>query len=81
MFDKLRQIGKLKQIQSQIQEEKAEVAKGGVRVVVNGKFEIEEIVLNKELNTEEQAEVLKKCLNEAMKEVQMKVAQKLSQLT
>ncbi|MDP2967135.1 MAG: YbaB/EbfC family nucleoid-associated protein [bacterium] len=80
MFDKLKQISQLKKLQEKMKEEKVENVQNGVKVVLNGKFEIEEIVLNKELSPEEQAETLKNCLNEAIKKIQLEVVQSFSHL-
>ena len=73
MFDKLKQLSQLKKIQDKAKQEKAEVSENGVKVVINGNFEVEEIALNKELNSEDQAIVLKNCFNKAVKEIQTKL--------
>ncbi|MCK5044653.1 YbaB/EbfC family nucleoid-associated protein [Candidatus Parcubacteria bacterium] len=80
MFEKLKQIKKLKDLQSSLSQEKAEGEKNGIKVVINGKMEIEEIQLNPELSREEQQKFLKECLNETMKKVQMIAAQKMQQM-
>lgn len=80
MFEKLKQIKQLKNLHDALSQEKAEVENRGVKVVVNGKMEIEEIELNAELNKEEQEKAVKICVNEAMKKVQMVAAQKMSQM-
>ncbi len=77
MFDKLKQLNDLKKIQGQLEQEEAEVEKNGVKVVINGKLEIKEIILNEELTKEEQEETVKNCINEAMKKMQMAAAQKM----
>lgn len=78
MFDKLKQIKQLREMQNIIKKERVEIEKNGIKVIVNGKFEIEEICLNKELNYEEQEKVLKDCLNQAIKEIQLLIARKFS---
>lgn len=80
MFDKLKQLKELKDLQDSLVKEKTEVDKNGIRVVVNGKMEIEEIKLNPELQKEEQEKKLQECINEAMKKMQMAAAQKMSGL-
>lgn len=77
MFDKLKDLKKLKELQGELGKERAEVEKNGVRVVVSGKMEIEEVVLNTELSKEEQERAVKDCANEAMKKIQMLAAQKM----
>lgn len=80
MFDKLKQIKKLKALQNSLGEEQVEIEKNGLRVVINGKMEVMDIILNPELKKEEQERILKDCINEAMKKLQMRVAQKMSGL-
>ncbi|MBU1290013.1 YbaB/EbfC family nucleoid-associated protein [Patescibacteria group bacterium] len=77
MFEKLKELKKLKELQGELGKEKAEAEKNGVKVVVNGKMEIEEVVLNGELNKESQEEAVKNCANEAMKKIQMLAARKM----
>lgn len=79
MFDKLKQLKQLKELKDSISKEKAEVEEKGIKIIVNGKMEIEEIQLNPGLDKEEQEEVLRECINEAIKRVQMAVAKKMSQ--
>jgi len=80
MFDKLKQLQQLKELRDSVSQEKAEVEKKGIRVIINGKMEIEEIQLNPDLSKEEQELVLKECLNESMKKIQMLLASKMSQM-
>lgn len=80
MFDKLKQLKELKDLQDSLSKEKIEVEKNGIRVVVNGKMEIEQIKLNPELTIEEQEKKLQECINDAMKKIQMAAAQKMSGL-
>jgi len=80
MFDKLKQLQQLKELRDSVAQEKAEVEKKGIKVVINGKMEIEEIHLNPDLSKEEQELVLKECINESMKKIQMLLANKMSQM-
>jgi DNA-binding protein YbaB len=80
MFDQLKQLKQLKDIQDQLKKEKMEMEKNGVRVVINGKMEIEEISLNPDLNIEQQEKAVKDCVNDAMHKVQMNLAQKMSKM-
>lgn len=81
MFEKLGQLKKLKDLQDSLSQEEVEVEKNGIKVVINGKMEIEKIQLNPELSKEEQEKVLCDCINEATKKIQMIAAQKMSQMT
>ena len=80
MFEKLKQIGELKKMQEQMKQERVEASEKGVKVVLNGNFEVEEIVLDPELALEEQAGILRSCFNRAAREVQMKIAKSFSGL-
>ena len=80
MFDQLKQLKQLKDIQDQLKKERMEEEKNGVRVVINGKMEIEEISLNPDLDKERQEKALKECINDAMHKIQMNLAQKMSKM-
>jgi DNA-binding protein YbaB len=80
MFDKLKQLKQLKELRDSVSQEKVEVENKGVKVIINGKMEIEKICLNPDLSKEEQETILKECINEAMKKVQMLLASKMSQM-
>ncbi|MCD6270191.1 YbaB/EbfC family nucleoid-associated protein [bacterium] len=78
MFDKLKKIKELKQVQDELAEEKISVEKQGIEVVVNGKMEIIKITLNLSLPKDALERTLKECINEAVNKVQIVVARKLS---
>jgi DNA-binding protein YbaB len=80
MFDKIKQLKKIKELQDSLKDEKAVTERNGMKVVANGKFEIEEIKTNPELNQEEMERILMELINEAMRKVQMAAAQKMSQM-
>jgi DNA-binding protein YbaB len=81
MFDKLKDLKKLKDLENSLGKEMIEKEKNGVRVVVNGKSEIESISLNPELDKEEQEQSLKDCINDASREAKMLMARKASEIT
>ncbi len=78
MFDKLKHLGKLKEMQDSIGKESVVVARQGVEITINGKFEVQNLILNPKLGKKEQEIVVKQCFNEAVKKVQMSLAQKFS---
>lgn len=80
MLDKLKQLQQLREIKDALEKERKEVEKEGVRVVVNGRMEIEEIKLNPQLEIEKQEILIKECFNEAMKQMQKEAAQKMFQM-
>jgi DNA-binding protein YbaB len=80
MFDKLKQLSQLKEMEAKMKEEKTTVENNGVKIVINGKFETEEVILNPQLSIEEQQRIIKDSLNEAVRKIQMSMAQKFSGL-
>ncbi|MFC1629858.1 YbaB/EbfC family nucleoid-associated protein [Patescibacteria group bacterium] len=81
MFNQLNQLKKLKELRDSLEKEKTEVEKEGVKIIVNGKLEVEFVQLNPELQKEEQEKIVRECINEAIKKVQIIAAQKMSQMT
>jgi len=77
MFDNLKNLHKLKQMQDDFKKEKLTVEKRGVVVTMNGNFEVEDIKLNQELSLEEQQDALKDALNEARENIQKTLAKSL----
>jgi DNA-binding protein YbaB len=75
MFENLK---KIQQIKNLLNSEKIEVEKNGLKVIINGKMEIEEIKLNPDLDFKTQEKILKDCLNEAIKKLQISLAQKMA---
>lgn len=77
IFDNLKKIAELKKLQDSFKKEKVIIEKDGTSVTMNGNFEIEEIKLNPELDTQKQQNVLRSCFNEARENIQKKMAQNL----
>jgi len=80
MFDNFKKIKQLKELKDSLEKERIEIEKEGIKVVVNGKMEVEEVKLNPELNQDQQEKILKDCINEAVKRIQSIVAQKMMQM-
>ncbi len=81
MLDKLKQLRELKKIQDEVGKETVEVEKKGIKVIVNGKMEVVEILLNGELLKEDQEKILKECINEALERMKIIMAQKMQQIS
>lgn len=81
MFDKVKDLKKLKDLDNDLGKEIIEKEKEGIRVVVNGRSEIISILLNPELNKEKQEQLLKECINDASQEAKMLMARKASKIT
>ncbi|OGZ27603.1 MAG: hypothetical protein A2365_01915 [Candidatus Nealsonbacteria bacterium RIFOXYB1_FULL_40_15] len=75
MFDKLKQLNQIRQLKNELEKESREVEKEGVKVKVNGKMEVLEITLNPELDSLRQGQIIKECINEAMKQIQKAAAE------
>jgi len=78
MLDKLKEIGKLKALQDSMKSVRFEVERQGVRMVINGNLQIEEVELNQDLPVEEQSQIVKDCFNEAVSKAQRGMAEKLA---
>jgi len=76
MFDKLKQMKELKDLQGQLKKESYDIEKNGVRLVMNGGMELTEIRLNPELSQEQQEQAIMQAYNELIRKVQMAMAQK-----
>ncbi len=83
MFGKLKDLNEMRkqaaQMQSILAQEKVEVDKRGVSLVMNGKMEILEIKIDPEnqMDKNELAETMKELFNEALKKVQRLMATKM----
>ena len=80
MFDKFKDLAKLKKLQDEVKSQKFTAEKNGTKVVVNGSFMVEEVVLNSELDTETQSQLVKELINDANKSAQHSMASKLQGL-
>ncbi len=79
MFDKMKQLKQLKGIQDEMKKEKTEIEKNGIKAIFNGKMELEKLSLNPSLSQKEQEETIINLFNEAIRKIQMNMAQKMSQ--
>lgn len=70
MFDQLKKINQLRSMQNALKKEKAVVEKNGVKIVLNGNMELEEIKLNSALEASEQERLLMQCFSEAKDQIQ-----------
>ena len=77
MFDQFKKLKQLKDLQDSVKKEKETVERSGIKVVMNGNFDVEEIKLNGDLGIEEQERILKECLKEAKENIQRKITKTL----
>ena len=77
MLDKLKKIKELKELQKSLAQEKTTIEKDGVVITVNGKLEVEDISISSDVNIDRLENILKDSFNEAVRKVQMAMAQKM----
>lgn len=77
MFDKFKDMAKLKKLQDEVKSQKFTAEKDGVKIVINGSFQVEEVVLNPDLDNNTQASLVKDLVNDANKSAQQAMASKL----
>ena len=80
MFDKIKQLAKMKTLQKSIENEEFVSEKEGVKVIIDGSFMVKSISLNSDIDKDKQENILKECLNDAFKKARVVVAQKFSQI-
>ncbi len=80
MFNIFKNLKELKELNSAVSSENVIVEKEGVRVKINGKMEVEEIILNPSLDINKQQKVLKDCINDGIRKIQFALMNKLSNM-
>ncbi len=80
MWDQMKQAKELYRLQKELAKEKIEEEEDGVKVIVNGKMEVESITLNENLDKDRQERALISCFNGAMKKIQINLAQKMKSM-
>jgi DNA-binding protein YbaB len=81
MFDKLKDLKKLKDLDSSLAKERMDSEIDGVKVIVNGKAEIVEITLNLDMDKEKLEKVVKDCVNDACGKAKMVMARKAAEVS
>lgn len=77
MFDKIKKLKQIKDLQNDLKKEKVEKENNGIKVIINGQLQIQDLNLNSDLDPKEQEETLKNLINSAMKDMQMKAAKRM----
>ena len=73
MFDKIKEMNKLRQLQNAIKKQKITLKNEGIEVIMRGDFEVVSITLNPELETEKQEEILMGLLKQAREKMQARL--------
>ena len=80
MFDKIKQLAKMRTLQKSIENEEFVSEKEGVKVIINGSFMVKNIFLNSDLDKNKQENILKECLNDVFEKARLAIAQRFSQM-
>lgn len=80
MFDKLKQLKQLKDLQSAIKKESHIGESNGVKVTINGAFEMQNVEISNDLNKEDIATAVKQAYTVAMQSAQNSAAKMMSGL-
>lgn len=80
MFNLFKNLKELKQLNEMVSSEKVVVERDGIMIKMNGKMEVEEIILNSSLDIEKQQKILKDVFNEAIKKIQTALMTKFSNI-
>ncbi len=81
MFDKLKQFKQVKDLQNALAQERVVIEKEGIKIVITGKLEVESVQLNFLLEKEKQEKIVRDCFNEAIKRINLQIAQRMSKMT
>lgn len=81
MFDKLKQFKQVKDLQNALAQERVVIEKEGIKIVITGKLEVESVQLNFLLEQEKQEKIVRDCFNEAIKRINLQIAQRMSKMT
>lgn len=73
MFDKLKEMNKLRQLQSAIKKEKIRIKKDGVEIAMRGDFAVTSVKLNPDMDLKKQEDILIDILSEARKKMQKRI--------
>lgn len=80
MFESFKQLKQLKELQSAIQKEEVTAEQDGVRVTMNGAFEVSSVTIAEGLSNEHLEKILKEVFNTAVKNAQQAIAQKFASM-
>jgi len=81
MFDKLKDLKKLKDLEGALGKETIEKEREGIKVVVNGRAEIVSVSLNADLEKGRQEQILKEIINDVSRDAKMLMARKAAEIT
>ncbi|NUQ57050.1 MAG: YbaB/EbfC family nucleoid-associated protein [Candidatus Paceibacter sp.] len=81
MFDKLKQLNELRKMKNAIQAETVTAERNGVKITINGSFNVEDLSVSPEAKQGSGLEKdLRACFNDAVGKIQATLAQKFSSM-
>lgn len=81
MFEKLKDLKKMKDLENALGKEVLEKEREGIKVAVNGRAEIISITLNPSLIKERQEQILKDLINDVSRDAKMLMAKRAMEIT
>lgn len=78
MFDSFKQLKQLKELQAAIQKEEVVAEKDGVRITMNGAFEVNDVTIEEGIPAEKLQKLMKETFNDAVKKAQQAIAGKFA---
>lgn len=78
MFDQLKQLNKIRELQAKLKQEKVTAEKDGVSITLNGAFDLLGLKLNPELSTDKQERLIKECFTDAKNKIQKNLASSMA---
>lgn len=78
MFDSFKQLKQLKELQNAIQKEEVVAEKDGVRITMNGAFEVKDVTIEEGIAHEKLQKLTKEVFNEAVQKAQQAIAGKFA---
>lgn len=79
MFDKMKQLKQVYDLQQKLKDEKVSATFEGVTIVINGKMEILEVHLNPELDQRRQEKALVEAFRDAIRRIQTVISAKMKE--
>lgn len=78
MFDSFKQLKQLKELQNAIQKEEVVAEKDGVKITMNGAFEVSDVSIEEGIAHDKIEKLMKEVFNDAVKKAQQAIAGKFA---
>lgn len=77
MFEKLKELNNIRELQNKIKQEKVTIEKNGVTITLNGAFDMLELKLNPDMAADRLEHLVKECYGKAKEKVQKALAEQM----